>query len=70
MEQIKLVKLASFKVNSYDDKEKLLSALASNGYFVTAELEKGKYGLGSSGWRVDVYENEQRSEYGERKSIS
>ena len=48
-------KLISFKLHSYDDKEKLVSALTNNCYIVGAELEKDKLTYRSLGWRIDVY---------------
>lgn len=51
-------KLISFEVKSYEDKEKLVSALTNNGYIVGAELEKDKTASETLGWRVDVYAKE------------
>jgi hypothetical protein len=45
-------------VNSYDDKEKIVSSLTNNGYVVGAELEHE--GFKSKGWRIDIYGKKDR----------
>lgn len=47
-------KLISLKLASYDDKEKIVSALTNSGYIVGAELEKDSV-YRSLGWRIDIY---------------
>lgn len=46
----------SLYAKSFDDKEKLVSALTNSGYIVGAELEKDKViSTRTNGWRVDIY---------------
>lgn len=49
-------KLISLRANSYDDKEKIVSALTNSGYIVGTELEKDKIIPSRAyGWRIDIY---------------
>lgn len=44
----------SLYVNSYEDKERIISVLTNSGYIVGAELEKDRI-FGTKGWRIDIY---------------
>jgi hypothetical protein len=49
----------SLFVNSYEDKESIISALTNSGYIVGAELEKDRI-FGTKGWRIDIYNEPPR----------
>jgi hypothetical protein len=49
------IKYYSLYVNSYEDKEKIISALTNSGYIVGAELEKDHILGKTKGWRIDIY---------------